>query len=114
MAKLRCGTNFEKKFIMKYLFLALLTTIVAATMAQPKQGGVIKIRHEALEIINDIAYYKNIPFTGISLTLWENKHVNEEIPWKDGQKEGVYKEFTDENLLITTITWQAGQKKWTL
>lgn len=88
--------------------LATLCCTVAGAMAQP--GKVAKVFAENMEIRNGVAYVKNKPFTGISYKLWDNKVINEEIHWTDGLRDGEYKEFTEENVMVAWETWAAGVK----
>lgn len=71
---------------------------------------VVKIKHEALEMRGEEAWYKGKLFTGLSFTFWENKRMNEQFSWKDGKMDGEYKEFTEEGELVTMITYTAGEK----
>lgn len=75
--------------------------------AQPK---ISKIKHEALEINNGMAWYKGKPYTGISYTFWDNNRINEEFSWVEGLKEGLYREYTENAILVTQITWEHGAK----
>lgn len=70
-----------------------------------------KIFFENLEMRNGVAFSKNRPFTGISVKLWDNKVVNEEIYWVDGFRNGSYKEFTENNVLVASETWAQGVKQ---
>lgn len=82
--------------------------VSGALQAQP--GKVAKVYAENMELRNGVAYVKNKPFTGISYKLWENKVVNEETHWTDGLKDGEYKEFTEENILVARENWSQGVK----
>jgi antitoxin component YwqK of YwqJK toxin-antitoxin module len=70
-----------------------------------------KIFFENLEMRNGVAYSKNRPYTGISIKLWDNKVVNEEIHWLNGYQDGQYKEYTENNVLVASETWVQGVKQ---
>lgn len=111
MAKVSYGTNFEKLKIMRSFFVMLLVFGCNVLQAQmTKTGGPVKIKHEALEMRGEDAYYKGKPFTGLSFTFWENNRISEQYSWKDGKKDGEYKEFTKDGILVTMITFSAGEK----
>jgi antitoxin component YwqK of YwqJK toxin-antitoxin module len=93
---------------MRNLFFLLICLFTPLVFAQPTPANVPKILYSALEINNGMAYYKSKPYTGISLSYWENKKINEMISWADGVRDGLYKEFTDEGVLITQTTWNKG------
>lgn len=95
---------------MRSIFFVLIAIISANSLAQTEGSKVPKIKHDALEINNGMAFYKGKPYTGLSLTYWENKRVNEMFSWKDGLKDGEYKELTEEGVTVTLITWAAGVK----
>jgi len=97
-------------FNMRNIFIFLMAMLSLKCIAQPATPGVQKIKHEALEINNNMAYYKSKPYTGLSFTFWDNKKIHEEFSWKDGLKSGVYKEFTDEGNLFNEITYANGLK----
>jgi antitoxin component YwqK of YwqJK toxin-antitoxin module len=115
-AKLTIPGNFEKynrmrTALLSFCSVGLLLTCSASwgqPVAVPKKPS--KIFAENLEMRDGMAYSKNRPYTGTSVKLWDNKVVNEEIQWVNGLKDGVYKEFTENNILVATETWSEGVK----
>lgn len=119
-AKLRYGTNFENPNIkMLKRFLLILSIALPLTgLAQNNPPKVLRIFEENLTINNNVAYYKNQLFTGISITFWGPSKKNptapkskfQETSWVNGQKDGVYKEYAPEGYLLATETWSEGAK----
>lgn len=69
-----------------------------------------RLMHTALEFREGRAFYKNAPYTGTSVLMWENKRVNQTYQWNDGWQDGKYKEYTEESVLVAEETWKSGQK----
>ena len=113
-AKLHHGTNFEKFFMMRNTIAIALLVFTSVAHAQTNgagKSGPTKIRHEALSMQGEMAYYQNKPFSGMSFTFWENKQMNELYSWEDGQMHGEYKQFTEKGKLVTLITYNQGTKE---
>lgn len=112
-ANLNCGINFEKYLSMRIATIAIFIFFAYTAAAQlpkvtpPKPS---KVFIENLEIRNGVAYLKNKPYTGVSYKLWENKIVNEVTSWVDGLKDGEYKEFTEDNVLVSNLWYYQGIK----
>ena len=113
MAKLRCGTNFEKFLFMRSILFFIAIFAFGLTQAQDanKKDGVKKIRHEALTFQGELAFFQGKPFTGMSFTFWDNKRINEQFSWYEGQQDGVYKQSMDNGTLVTLITYAMGVKE---
>lgn len=117
-AKLQHGTNFEKFFMMRNILAIALLVFTSGAFAQSAskptsetKSGPTKIRHEALSLQGEMAYYQNKPYTGFSYTFWDNKQMNEQYSWENGQMHGEYKQFTDKGKLVTLITYEQGIKE---
>lgn len=97
---------------MRFSAIVCLMFSAFSALAQPgdPSAKVKKVFYETLEFRNGIAYSKNKPFTGVSYKLWENKIVNEVISWVDGVKNGEYKEFTEDNVLVCNLWYYEGMK----
>lgn len=93
---------------MKGIIFSLFLLSIPTLFSQNNDGKEKRIAHTALEIINDVAYYKDQPYTGASFTFWDNKRINEEFHWVNGVKEGFYKEFTEEGILVTEVIYVNG------
>jgi antitoxin component YwqK of YwqJK toxin-antitoxin module len=69
-----------------------------------------RLMHTALVFRENRAFYKDKPFSGTSVLMWENKRVNQTYHWVDGFQDGPYKEYTEESVLVAEETWRMGQK----
>lgn len=100
------------------LLLCLLVSLPAVVFAQPGASKVLRIFEENLTINNQVAYYKNNLFTGISITFWGPSKTNptgpklkfQETSWVNGLKDGTYKEYAPEGYLLAMETWSEGAK----
>lgn len=96
---------------MRFLLAIALCSMTVALKAQTtKTGGPVKIKHEALELRGEEAWYKNKPFTGLSFTFWDNNRISEQYSWNNGVRDGEYKEFTRDGIQVTMITYSGGEK----
>lgn len=98
---------FQLLFIWVPLGIYAQKNVVSDKSEEPK---VVKIKHEALDMKSDKAYYKGKLFTGLSFTFWKNNRINEQFSWLDGKLHGEYKEFTEKGILVTMITYNQGEK----
>lgn len=55
---------------------------------------------ENLENINEVMYYKGVPYTGITVEYFENKSKKQEIQWQNGLIHGTKTEFFEGGIAI--------------
>jgi antitoxin component YwqK of YwqJK toxin-antitoxin module len=54
-------------------------------------------------------YYNNIPFTGIGITMWNEKQIKSETSFKNGKIDGIVKQFHEKGKLQVQSFWKEGK-----
>jgi antitoxin component YwqK of YwqJK toxin-antitoxin module len=76
---------------MKHLNAILLMMTTCGTILTGMAQS--RIKFEGLTIKNETAFFRGKPFTGVSVAVYEDQTMREEVLWKDGMMDGVKTEY---------------------
>ncbi len=71
--------------------------------SKPGQTYVRKVKTAELQNINEVYYFNNKPYTGISIDLFDDKTKMQEINWKDGLLHGSKTEYFPGGRVVRAI-----------
>ncbi len=82
----------------------LLSLTCLAAQAQTR------VDFAALSPSNDIYYYKGRPFTGTSVSMYDDRTRAEEVTWKDGRMHGLKTEFYKNGVVHAKLFFEEGKR----
>ena len=89
----------------KLALIIALTTMVGC--GEPRREAAF---HQ--QIRSEIVYFANeqIPYTGILFSQYSNGHMKSECFYKDGKKDGAWKEWDENDQLMSEAFWKDGRE----
>jgi antitoxin component YwqK of YwqJK toxin-antitoxin module len=85
---------------MKNKYFAILTILISFSIISCKENIVDRVEEkDVFRFSSGILYYKDLPFSGITIEKYENEKLKYSIPYKNGFKEGELKYFFEDGEL---------------
>ena len=75
----------------------------------PQNSPVRKLMDSEIKFDKGIFYYNSVPFTGIGITMWNEKKIKSETSFKNGKIDGIVKQFYENGKLQLQSVWKEGK-----
>ena len=92
------------KYALRFLFLMLNACLALQLSAQSR------IKFEGLNIKDETAFFRGKPFTGVSVSTYDDQTMREEIWWKNGMMDGVKTEYYQGAGVHARISFRENQR----